>query len=170
MDDFITHLFAKSAGRPSPELRANIARAEQVLFERMRVLLENDRRVWKRSEVAAAIGISSTALALVLIRTGRRGDRPSWLAAPVGGRGWYFNDGTTPHVLKVTRRKKEPKPDREVDLTEILKASMVGTLIAMQVRGHARTARAVGTSDMENFIEEAQAIWEIFTETMEAMA
>lgn len=49
---------------------------------------------------------------------------------------------------------------------DIMKASLIGAMVAMQVRGFARTARTVSTDDMEGFIEEAQAVWEIFVDAL----
>lgn len=62
--------------------------------------------------------------------------------------------------------RPEPASPPSTTPADIMKASLIGTMVAMQVRGFTRAARTVSTDDMQGFIEEAQAVWEIFVSAL----
>lgn len=186
MTEDLPDFLSTHRGRPSLEESARISHARAALFARMEQLLVQQRRVWHRTELADALGVTPLQLSNAINAARLYGEYPTWLDKGPGGRGYMHMDACTdapeppapppPPAVKVVRRRKEPKappPEGDlppsINLTDVVKASLMGAMVALQVRGHGRSIGAVEPSDMDNFIEEARGVIELFTESLEKM-
>lgn len=83
---------------------------------------------------------------------------------------YHFLRNHRPHLWKVWRAADvepgpaldQPASPRETPRpSDTFKAAFIGSMVALQVRGHSRTHHAINEETMATFIEEAQGAWEV---------